>query len=144
MILNKSSVDRGLCRGHIYKVLPFSSIPFPHVHTSKKEKKQFGPHTPHHVWDTNTTSFYSVYFVVWLIVSCNFILQTESIDLADRLEKSNPLQIFARRADGSTNSLIDSDGLPYIGQVCYIVRDVLFVCHLLFPKEILVFFLCRW
>lgn len=61
MILNKSSVDRGLCRGHIYK--------------------------------------------------------TESIDLAERQEKSNPLKIFARSNDRSTNSLIDSDGLPYIGQM---------------------------
>lgn len=61
MILNKSSVDRGLCRGHIY--------------------------------------------------------QTESIDLADRQEKSGAVKVFSRSSDRTMNSSIDSDGLPYIGQV---------------------------
>ncbi|XP_020263709.1 DNA-directed RNA polymerase I subunit 2 isoform X2 [Asparagus officinalis] len=60
MILNKSSVDRGLCRGHIY--------------------------------------------------------QTESIDLAERQEKSSK-KVFARSNDKSMSSSIDSDGLPYIGQM---------------------------
>ncbi|XP_019055826.1 PREDICTED: DNA-directed RNA polymerase I subunit 2 [Nelumbo nucifera] len=62
MILNKSSVERGLCHGYIY--------------------------------------------------------QTETIDLADQSGKSDEdLKLFARsNVDKSTHSLIDSDGLPYVGQ----------------------------
>lgn len=62
MILNKSSVDRGLCRGHIY--------------------------------------------------------QTESIDLAKKQDKVDQvLEIFTRSSDKTMDSSIDSDGLPYIGQI---------------------------
>ncbi|XP_058097743.1 DNA-directed RNA polymerase I subunit 2 isoform X2 [Magnolia sinica] len=65
MILNKSSVDRGLCHGHIYQV--------------------------------------------------------ETFDLADQRTKSDPgFKVFARsNTDRSQNSLIDSDGLPYVGQVIH-------------------------
>ncbi|RVW36415.1 DNA-directed RNA polymerase I subunit 2 [Vitis vinifera] len=63
MILNKSSVDRGLCHGQIY--------------------------------------------------------QTETIDLSDENNKSDRGQRMFRRSnvDKSANSLIDSDGLPYVGQM---------------------------
>lgn len=62
MVLNKSSVDRGLCHGHIY--------------------------------------------------------QTETIDLAQRGGRSDHSQRIFRRSnlDKLVNSLIDSDGLPYVGQ----------------------------
>lgn len=62
MVLNKSSVDRGLCHGHIY--------------------------------------------------------QTETIDLAQRGGRSDRSQRIFRRSnlDKSVHSLIDSDGLPYVGQ----------------------------
>lgn len=63
MVLNKSSVDRGMCHGQIY--------------------------------------------------------QTETIDLADQKFKSNrAMKIFKRsNLDKSTHSFIDSDGLPYVGQM---------------------------
>ncbi|KAK3006318.1 hypothetical protein RJ639_015927 [Escallonia herrerae] len=63
MILNKSSVDRGLCHGYIY--------------------------------------------------------QTETIDLAEQSSKSDQaLRTFQRgKLDTSLKSLIDSDGLPYVGQM---------------------------
>uniref|UniRef100_A0A5B7BLJ7 DNA-directed RNA polymerase subunit beta n=1 Tax=Davidia involucrata TaxID=16924 RepID=A0A5B7BLJ7_DAVIN len=62
MILNKSSVDRGLFHGHIY--------------------------------------------------------QTETIDLSEQSAKSDRSQRMFRRSnlDKSVHSLIDSDGLPYVGQ----------------------------
>ncbi|XP_057512006.1 DNA-directed RNA polymerase I subunit 2 isoform X1 [Actinidia eriantha] len=62
MVLNKSSVDRGLCRGHIY--------------------------------------------------------QTETIDLAEQSGKGDRSHKVFRRSnlDKSVHSLIDSDGLPYVGQ----------------------------
>ncbi|XP_038972852.1 DNA-directed RNA polymerase I subunit 2 isoform X2 [Phoenix dactylifera] len=64
MILNKSSVDRGLCRGHIY--------------------------------------------------------QTESIDLTKNHDREDRvLEIFARSSEKTMKSSIDSDGLPYIGQVIH-------------------------
>nr|XP_018632653.1 DNA-directed RNA polymerase I subunit 2 isoform X3 [Nicotiana tomentosiformis] len=63
MVLNKSSVDRGLCHGHIY--------------------------------------------------------QTETIDLTEQSAKSDRAQRVFRRSylDKSSHQLIDSDGLPYVGQV---------------------------
>ncbi|XP_057976334.1 DNA-directed RNA polymerase I subunit 2 isoform X2 [Malania oleifera] len=63
MILNKSSVDRGFCRGQIY--------------------------------------------------------QTETIDLAEQKSKLDRSQRVFRRSniDKSAHSLIDSDGLPYVGQM---------------------------
>ena len=47
------------------------------------------------------------------------ILQTETIDLSDENNKSDRGQRMFRRSnvDKSANSVIDSDGLPYIGQV---------------------------
>ncbi|KAM3358461.1 DNA-directed RNA polymerase I subunit 2 [Capsicum galapagoense] len=62
MVLNKSSVDRGLCHGHIY--------------------------------------------------------QTETIDLTEQSVKSDRAQRLFRRSnlDKSSHRLIDSDGLPYVGQ----------------------------
>ncbi|XP_009623390.1 DNA-directed RNA polymerase I subunit 2 [Nicotiana tabacum] len=62
MVLNKSSVDRGLCHGHIY--------------------------------------------------------QTETIDLTEQSAKSDRAQRVFRRSylDKSSHQLIDSDGLPYVGQ----------------------------
>uniref|UniRef100_A0A1D1YVP6 DNA-directed RNA polymerase subunit beta n=1 Tax=Anthurium amnicola TaxID=1678845 RepID=A0A1D1YVP6_9ARAE len=64
MILNKSSVERGLCRGHIY--------------------------------------------------------QTESIDLSKTNEKSDKsLEIFARSNLPDQTPELDSDGLPYVGQVIH-------------------------
>ncbi|KAK4379648.1 hypothetical protein RND71_001510 [Anisodus tanguticus] len=62
MVLNKSSVDRGLCHGHIY--------------------------------------------------------QTETIDLTEQSAKSDRAQRLFRRSilDKSSHQLIDSDGLPYVGQ----------------------------
>ncbi|XAR63561.1 DNA-directed RNA polymerase [Bertholletia excelsa] len=62
MVLNKSSVDRGLCHGYIY--------------------------------------------------------QTETIDLAEQSGKADRAQKMFRRSnlEKSTHSLIDSDGLPYVGQ----------------------------
>ncbi|KAF8389487.1 hypothetical protein HHK36_026182 [Tetracentron sinense] len=64
MILNKSSVDRGLCHGHIY--------------------------------------------------------QTETIDLEQSGKSDQALKMFARsNADKSMHSLIDSDGLPYVGQIVH-------------------------
>lgn len=62
MVLNKSSVDRGMCHGHIY--------------------------------------------------------QTETIDLTEQSAKSDRAQRLFRRSnlDKSSHQLIDSDGLPYVGQ----------------------------
>ncbi|KAM3323354.1 DNA-directed RNA polymerase I subunit 2 [Capsicum chacoense] len=62
MVLNKSSVDRGMCHGHIY--------------------------------------------------------QTETIDLTEQSVKSDRAQRLFRRSnlDKSSHRLIDSDGLPYVGQ----------------------------
>lgn len=47
------------------------------------------------------------------------IVQTETIDLSDENNKSDRGQRMFRRSnvDKSANSLIDSDGLPYVGQV---------------------------
>ncbi|KAJ4969689.1 hypothetical protein NE237_002788 [Protea cynaroides] len=62
MILNKSSVDRGLCRGSIY--------------------------------------------------------QTEFVDLAESEKSDQALKVFARsNLDKHSHSLIDADGLPYVGQL---------------------------
>ncbi|KAK6804123.1 hypothetical protein RDI58_001907 [Solanum bulbocastanum] len=62
MVLNKSSVDRGMCHGHIY--------------------------------------------------------QTETIDLTEQSAKSDRAQRLFRRSnlDKSSHQLIDTDGLPYVGQ----------------------------
>ncbi|XP_031127210.1 DNA-directed RNA polymerase I subunit 2 [Ipomoea triloba] len=62
MVLNKSSVDRGMCHGHVY--------------------------------------------------------QTETIDLAEQSVKSDRSQKMFRRSnlEKSSHHLIDSDGLPYVGQ----------------------------
>lgn len=57
------------------------------------------------------------------------ILQTETIDLSDENNKSDRSQKFFRRSnvDKSANSLIDSDGLPYVGQVSLFV-SILATC----------------
>jgi hypothetical protein len=46
-------------------------------------------------------------------------MQTESIDLSDQSNRSERSQRIFRRSniDKSMHSLIDSDGLPYVGQV---------------------------
>lgn len=45
-------------------------------------------------------------------------MQTESIDLANKHEKEDRLlEIFARSNDRKLKFSIDSDGLPYVGQV---------------------------
>ena len=45
------------------------------------------------------------------------IFQTETIDLADEKSKSGN-QVFRRsNLDKKSHSFIDSDGLPYVGQV---------------------------
>ncbi|KAG6501709.1 hypothetical protein ZIOFF_041592 [Zingiber officinale] len=73
MILNKSSVDRGLSRGHIY--------------------------------------------------------QTESIDLAKKHETDRIQEIFARsNTDRNMMFSIDSDGLPYVGQMVH-PREPLYSTH---------------
>lgn len=57
-----------------------------------------------------------------------FFWQTETIDLADDGSKSDRSQkMFRRNRDNkSMHSVIDSDGLPYVGQVCMKV-SVLFL-----------------
>lgn len=45
-------------------------------------------------------------------------MQTESIDLTKNHDREDQvLEIFARSSDKTMKSSIDSDGLPYIGQV---------------------------
>lgn len=46
-------------------------------------------------------------------------LQTETIDLTEQSAKSDRAQRVFRRSylDKSSHQLIDSDGLPYVGQV---------------------------
>ena len=71
------------------------------------------------------------------------ILQTETIDLSDENNKSDRGQRMFRRSnvDKSANSVIDSDGLPYIGQVSlfpsfgYIFNLFLFIFSLLFSHS---------
>lgn len=67
---------------------------------------------------TVTNCSYVIYSF-YLIPNSNIVLQTHCIDLADKRDKSDQLKIFARSNDKSMNSPLDSDGLPYIGQVFY-------------------------
>lgn len=180
MILNKSSVDRGLCRGHIYQVTPSYNSPFPQpthlpTHTSTNI---FYPHTwmetilvqcAHiqmsswkplsfllpscndtclsiQLWDVWFKFFVLFHkFQIFTYGQLNFLLQTESIDLAERQEKSSQ-KVFARSNDNNMSSSIDSDGLPYIGQVCYMLRDCHLRCHFLFTGTDLIKIHClyRW
>lgn len=50
------------------------------------------------------------------------IWQTETIDLSDQGNRSSRSQKMFRRSniDTSVRSIIDSDGLPYVGQVSLI------------------------
>ncbi|KZV18470.1 hypothetical protein F511_18038 [Dorcoceras hygrometricum] len=79
MLLNKSSVDRGLCHGYIYQTL----------------------------------SYYPVHVVL--------TLQTETIDLAEQsIMSDRTRKSFGRsNLDKSSHHLIDSDGLPFVGQRLY-------------------------
>lgn len=49
-----------------------------------------------------------------------YYLQTESIDLAEEKSKSERASRVFRRSnlDKKSHAFIDSDGLPYVGQVC--------------------------
>lgn len=84
-------------------------------------------------------------FQIFTYGQLNFLLQTESIDLAERQEKSSQ-KVFARSNDNNMSSSIDSDGLPYIGQVCYMLRDCHLLCHFLFTGTDLIKIHClyRW
>lgn len=42
-------------------------------------------------------------------------MQTESIDLVEQSKSDRAPRMFKR--EGKSNSLLDSDGLPYVGQV---------------------------
>ncbi|THU70277.1 hypothetical protein C4D60_Mb08t23320 [Musa balbisiana] len=122
MILNKSSVDRGLCRGHIYQT-PQSPI----VRTASYSKYCMDE------FPTGTNAIVAVLAYTGYDMEDAMILnkssvdrglcrghiyQTESIDLANKHEKEDRLlEIFARSNDRKLKSSIDSDGLPYVGQV---------------------------
>lgn len=58
--------------------------------------------------------------IVYLFIHLNnWCVQTETIDLSDQGSRSERSQKMFRRSDvdKSMHSLIDSDGLPYVGQV---------------------------
>lgn len=62
-----------------------------------------------------------LHLLIWMI------LQTETIDLAEESSRSDRSSKTFRRStvDQSSHSLIDVDGLPYVGQV-----DLCFLLHL--------------
>ncbi|PON83619.1 DNA-directed RNA polymerase, subunit [Trema orientale] len=64
------------------------------------------------------TSSYTKYNMDEYPTGTNAIVATESIDLADQGNRSGRVQTMFRRSnvDKSMHSLIDSDGLPYVGQ----------------------------
>lgn len=55
--------------------------------------------------------------------------QTETIDLSDDGNKVDRGQkLFRRNKDAkSLHSVIDSDGLPYVGQVCHMFSTLYFL-----------------
>lgn len=58
----------------------------------------------------------------------NGFFQTETIDLSDQKSRSDRSRKFFRRSNLNKNSSIDSDGLPYVGQVSIRFWNFIFFC----------------
>lgn len=123
MILNKSAVERGMFHGQIFQVFLSLRTAFSTVHSQAWWICSF------FLQSTTSMHFCCSWLLILLLLfyyliilsfgalvnSCNGlnILQTETIDLTERGQS-----VFRRsNVDKSTHSLIDSDGLPYVGQV---------------------------
>ncbi|KAJ4845829.1 DNA-directed RNA polymerase I subunit 2 [Turnera subulata] len=89
MILNKSSVDRGMCHGQIYQV--------------------------------GTSENYACIYLALHGIGAFMQLHTETIDLAEESSKNNESRRVFKRSNVNTSvhSTIDSDGLPYVGQMIH-------------------------
>lgn len=71
--------------------------------------------------------FHRTLWVGWLFELIVILLQTETIDLSEQSGKSDRAQRMFRRSntDKSVHPWIDSDGLPYVGQVNNLIHVVI-------------------
>lgn len=73
--------------------------------------------------------------MIFVSIEC-FIVQTETIDLAKKLDRGDRvLEIFARSNDRKMKSSIDSDGLPYIGEVLICTRNFVFLLIFIYIRQ---------
>ncbi|KAF7139126.1 hypothetical protein RHSIM_Rhsim07G0068800 [Rhododendron simsii] len=132
MVLNKSSVDRGMFHGQIYQVcnsyLTLCEAKSP-VHDrslmdGRRMLSNMLQSSPVHDRSLMDGSTDNKVIVIWNVyggevgIDNRFKERTETIDLAEQGGKSSRSHRMFRRSnlDKSVSSLIDSDGLPYVGQ----------------------------